>query len=262
MTQKIYIVDAFADRLFTGNPAAVCPLETWLDDALMQSIALENNLSETVFFVEKDNGHFHIRWFTPKVEVALCGHATLASAHVLFEHLGYAHEQIVFDSLSGELHVRRENGKYFLNFPADMPRSVDFADLDGLWQDVASLVFKGKTDYMFVFDNEEAVRSLQPDFRRLAQLHARGIIVTAASQRSGLDFVSRFFGPQSGIDEDPVTGSAHTLLIPYWALQLGKNELEAAQVSARGGRLSCRLLNERVEIGGKAVTYLIGEVFV
>lgn len=258
MLIPFYQVDAFTDRLFGGNPAGVCPLEQWLPDETMQKIAMENNVSETAFFIPKGDG-FHIRWFTPKVEVNLCGHATLASAHVIFQYLGYSSDSIPFESRSGILNVRKEGDLLVLDFPANMPQRT------GLPNDfVQSLnitpiqCFRGKEDYLLLYKSQQEIEALMPDFRRLEKTDARAVIVTAAGNQ--VDFVSRFFAPRVGVDEDPVTGSAHTVLIPFWAEKLGKNEMKALQLSRRGGTLFCRLRDDRVDIGGKAVTFLKGEI--
>ena len=258
MKLTVYHVDAFSDRLFGGNPAAVVVTKEPLDDTLMQSVAAENNLSETAF-VHTDGEAYRIRWFTPTVEVDLCGHATLAAAHVCFVHLAYAPGRITFDSRSGLLHVRKSGGLLWLDLPADTIESVPS---DPLVTEALGLkpleLYRGRDDYMALFADETGVASLKPDMARLAQLPARGIIVTSHGSQS--DFVSRFFAPQSGIPEDPVTGSAHTTLAPYWSKRLHREELTARQLSARGGELICRSLGERVEIGGKAVTYMVGEL--
>lgn len=259
MKLKLYQVDAFADQVFSGNPAAVCPLEDWPEDALLQNIAMENNLPETAFFA-KQGDEYEIRWFTPTVEVDLCGHATLASAHVLFNFYGYAGAEIRFHSpRSGLLKVRKNGDLLTLDFPADDIRRVEpFPGLTEAFGTPPAEVWKGKTDYMLVFENEEQIKTMQPDLQAVSRLDARGVIVTA---RGGeVDFVSRFFGPQSGIDEDPATGSAHTTLTPYWAEKLGKNALSATQLSARKGTFRCKRLNGRVEISGQARTYLTGEI--
>lgn len=260
MQYKIYQVDAFAEDLFTGNPAAVVPLENWLADAHMQKIARENNLSETAFFVPEGEG-FRIRWFTPATEVKLCGHATLATAHVLFNHLNFEGEALHFQSLSGELTVSRNDGRLVLDFPADHPEEqeapVGLIEAMGL---EPLEIYKGRSDYMLVYHSQDIVERLNPVFYALRQVEARGVIVTAAGNET--DFVSRFFAPQSGINEDPVTGSAHTTLTPFWAKRLGKNEMTAKQVSKRSGQLQCTLDGERVKIAGKAVTYLVGEITV
>ncbi|MFC5411030.1 PhzF family phenazine biosynthesis protein [Larkinella bovis] len=267
MPIRLYQLDAFTDQLFGGNPAAVCPLTDWLPDETMQAIAAENNLAETAFYVpvDQENGLYHIRWFTPTVEVDLCGHATLATAYVVFflEKTGEG-ESISFDSRSGLLRVRREADWLTLDFPVDHTHlAIQPPALETSLGGVKPVeVLKGKTDYLIVFEEEQHVRELKPDFRELATIPARGIIVTAPGSpgEGAVDFVSRFFGPQSGIDEDPVTGSAHTTLIPYWAEKLGKTELTARQVSKRGGFLRCKLVDDRVEIGGQVKLYLVGEL--
>jgi len=260
---KIYQVDAFCREIFSGNPAAVCPLERWPADELLQSIAAENNLAETAYYV-CDGDRFHIRWFTPTVEVDLCGHATLATAHVLFEHEGYGGERIVFTSRSGELVVDRRDGLLHLNFPADVATPVRVSSAMLAWFPGAPApveAYKGRSDYMLVFDSEAVIASLVPDLAAVGRAReARGIIATAAG--AGVDFVSRFFAPQSGIAEDPVTGSAHTTLVPYWASRLAKSQLVAMQLSARRGFLQCRDLGERVEISGVAKTYMEGRLMV
>lgn len=258
MKLAIYQVDAFASNIFEGNPAAVVPLTTWLPDSTLQQIAMENNLSETAFFVQVESG-FHIRWFTPKAEVKLCGHATLASAHVLFNHLGYAQNEISFESLSGILKVTREKELIVLDFPASSISEVEIPEpVAKAFHIAPKACFKGRDDYMLVFENEQEIISLQPDFQQLVEANTRGVICTSKSEY--YDFVSRFFAPAVGVNEDPVTGSAHTMLIPFWADKLGKYELLAKQVSARGGILHCKLEGDRVKIGGKAVTFLTGEI--
>jgi len=256
---KIYQIDAFADRLFTGNPAAVCPLDKWLPDEQMQNIAAENNLAETVFLVKNSEG-YDIRWFTPTVEVDLCGHATLAAGYVLMEHLNFEGNEVIFHSpRSGKLTVRREGNRYILNFPADTysPMEPPLDLLESLNR-VPVECYKGKTDYLLVFSEQAHITDLNPDFRLMSTVPARGVIVTAPGD--DCDFVSRFFGPQSGVDEDHVTGSAHTTLTPYWAKRLNKDTLTAKQLSKRGGTLYCRHLNNRTEIGGTAVTYMVGQL--
>ena len=250
-------VDAFAGKTFRGNPAAVCLLEAWLTDATLQKIAAENNLSETAFIVPR-GGEFDLRWFTPAVEVDLCGHATLAAAAVLFAERSFAGDTIRFHSRSGPLPVSRTGEVFTLDFPARPPEACEPPEalLRGLGCR-PSHVFKSR-DYLAVFATEAEVRSLAPDFARLKTLDCLGIIATAPGNDS--DFVSRFFAPAAGIDEDPVTGSAHCTLIPYWAQRLGKTTLFARQVSRRGGELFCRLADERVHIGGKAVLYLRWEI--
>ena len=259
MKIPIYQVDAFTNERFKGNPAAVCPLDTWLPDSVMQNIAAENNLAETAFIVPAGY-EYEIRWFTPTVEVDLCGHATLASAYVLFNELGFAGDQIKFIShRSGPLSVTKNGSILALNFPVDtiseLPLKPEFAIGLSL---APSKVFKGKTDYLFVYNSEAEILALQPDFEALKAHSVRGIIVTAPGETT--DFVSRFFGPACGVNEDPVTGSAHTTLTPYWASVLGKTELTARQLSLRTGDLTCKLLGDRVEIAGEAVLYLRGEI--
>ncbi len=261
MKLRIFQIDAFTDKLFGGNPAAVIPLDEWIDESLMQQIAAENNLAETAFFVNK-NGCFEIRWFTPAVEVDLCGHATLAAAHVLFNLLNYISDEIIFIShRSGILKVTKEGKHLKLDFPADVYERIEAPQLliDGLGL-IPLVTFNGKTDLMAVLASQIEVEQLTPDFKKLADLGGRGVIATAKGD--AIDFVSRFFAPQSGIDEDPVTGSAHTTLTPYWAKILGKSTLLAIQVSARKGYLDCTLVGDRVEISGNAITYLTGEITV
>jgi len=260
MNLPIYQVDAFSEKIFGGNPAAVCPLDSWLPDELMQKIALENNLSETAFFVAQGED-FHIRWFTPTVEVALCGHATLASAHVLFNHLNYTRDEILFDSKSGILRVSKTGeGKISLDFPRNNAAAVPEAPeniLKGLHLEKAE-VFRGRDDFMVVLDSQQQIEALNPDFALLKQSPARGIVVTAAGIDS--DFVSRCFYPQSGVNEDPVTGSAHTMSAPFWAEKLGKNELTAYQLSERKGYMECRVTADRVIMTGSAITFMKGEI--
>lgn len=259
MKLPIYIADAFTHKLFGGNPAAVCPLHEWLPDTTMQRLAAENNLSETAFIIEEDD-HYRIRWFTPATEVKLCGHATLASAHIFYTELGHSKPEIWFESLSGLLKVVRENDNtYTLDFPATIPEpATEIPDhlFSGLGIETAP-VFTTSFDYMVVLPSQQQVENLQPDFITLAKVKARGVIVTAEGKEA--DFVSRCFYPQSGINEDPVTGSAHTVMVPYWANRLGKTELKAIQLSKRKGFLDCRLNNNRVLMNGNAVTYLKGE---
>ena len=264
----IYQVDAFARRPFTGNPAAVCPLPAgeWPAAALMQQIAAENNLAETAFFRPSaaQPGQFDLRWFTPAAEIDLCGHATLASAHVLFQHLSFAGANLTFHTLSGPLHVRREaaDGRLTLDFPSRPPRrlaQVPTGLVAGLGGATPTQVLAAR-DLVAVFKTAAEVQAIVPDFARLLALDYIGIIVTAPGAEAGTDFVSRFFGPRVGVPEDPVTGSAHSSLIPFWAEKLNKTILKARQLSARGGELWCQLHGERVAIGGYAVTYLRGEI--
>jgi PhzF family phenazine biosynthesis protein len=260
-TQKIYQIDAFTDKVFSGNPAAVCPLDKWLSDELLQKIAMENNLAETAFYVKQDN-IYQIRWFTPTVEVDLCGHATLAAAFVLFNYENHSDNEVNFYSpRSGNLTVRKQGDDLTLNFPTDVFEQIDlFSELIAGFDIKPMEALKGKTDYMLVFENEGQIKNITPNFEKISKLKGRGVIVT--SKGDHVDFVSRFFAPQSGIDEDPVTGSAHTTLTPYWAKKLDKNELTAIQFSERKGYLRCNYLNDRVEISGQAKLYLIGEIFI
>lgn len=257
----IYQVDAFSDRPFGGNPAAICPLTDWLPDALMQQIAMENNLSETAFFVVAEDG-YHLRWFTPRFEVDLCGHATLAAAHVLFHEMGYEGDVIRFDTRSGLLPVQRTGaGRYKMDFPADEAARLEVsAELEGLIDMPVAEAWRGRDDYMLVVANPSALRDLMPNLSAIKLLDARGLVVSAPGG-DGVDFVSRCFFPLHGIDEDPVTGSAHTMMVPYWAARLGKSALEARQVSARGGRLHCTLAGGRVLLEGQAVTVMEGRFF-
>ena len=257
MKIKQYQVDAFADRAFEGNPAAVCPLDNWLEDNLLQSIAEENNLSETAFFVQ-DGEDFQLRWFTPVKEVDLCGHATLASAHVLYEKLGYSGSVVNFHTRSGLLSVKNHGEELHMDFPACLPIPSDVPDhlVNGLGVR-PSEVLKAD-DYLAVFDSEETIRSITPNISELEQLDLRGIIVTAKGD--DFDFVSRFFAPKYGIPEDPVTGSAHCVLAPYWAEKLGKTELTAKQLSKRGGALRCKVIDNRVQLLGRAVIFMEGEI--
>lgn len=259
MKIKIYQIDAFSDQVFRGNPAAVCILEEWLEESTLQLIAAENNLAETAFVVPSEN-HFEIRWFTPLLEVDLCGHATLAAAHVLYKYYNIKASVIRFESLkSGVLRVGKKGKKLELDFPADSIKKVEIPEIL-----VTALglkpteCYKGKTDYLLIFDSQKAIESLNPDYRLLAKVGGRGVIVSAKGIE--VDFVSRFFAPQAGIDEDPVTGSAHTTLAPYWANKLSKTILTAQQLSKRKGELVCVWDSDRVKISGHAVTYLIGEI--
>jgi PhzF family phenazine biosynthesis protein len=261
MELTLYQVDAFTNELFKGNPAAVCPLEgEWLSEERMQAIAMENNLSETAFF-HASGRDYHLRWFTPTKEVNLCGHATLASAHVLFEHLGYGDKRITFHTLSGPLMVEREGSWYAMNFPVDHLKLRPASKLIERALGMHPVeVYKGREDYLAIFDSQEQIERATPDFRRIAQLDARGLIISAPGRE--VDFVSRCFFPAFGINEDPVTGSAHTTLAPYWGKRLQKKELVGKQCSRRSGLLHCKLLEERVAICGQAVTYLVGRISV
>jgi PhzF family phenazine biosynthesis protein len=257
MKIKQYQVDAFATRAFEGNPAAVCPLESWLDDSLLQAIAEENNLSETAFFVPSEKG-YKLSWFTPVKEVDLCGHATLAAAHVIFETLGYAKQDITFETRSGDLFVERKGKQLEMDFPASPPTPRELPEIlaKGLGQRPIEVLAAG--DYLAVFDSEATVRAITPDMALLGQLDLRGVIITAPG--TGVDFVSRFFAPKFGIPEDPVTGSAHCALAPYWANKLDKNILSAKQVSKRGGEIFCKVNADRVLLSGCAVTFMEAEI--
>jgi len=257
MDITLYQIDAFAKKPFEGNPAAVIPLETWLPDNVMQSIAEENNLSETAFFVSTKKG-FHIRWFTPITEVDLCGHATLAAAYVLFNFLGYDKGIIEFDSKSGMLTVLQKDDWLIMDLPAQLPIHCDVPDEIIKAFDKEPIECLRSEDYIVVFEAESDISSVKPDMDFLKKLDLRGVIITAESKQ--YDFVSRFFAPKHGIDEDPVTGSSHTQLTPYWARKLGKTKLTAKQVSLRGGELVCELQDKRVLISGKAVKFLEGRI--
>jgi PhzF family phenazine biosynthesis protein len=257
MKIQIYQIDAFTRTLFKGNPAAVCPLEDWLEDEILQAIAAENNLSETAFLVFRGD-HYDLRWFTPKVEVDLCGHATLASAHVVFHFIDPEATAVRFQTRSGMLTVEREGDLLAMQFPSrggtptDCPESL----VRGLGTRPDEVLLS--RDYLAVFRSPEIVKSIKPDMSHLMKLDGLGVIVTAPGQE--VDFVSRFFAPKAGVPEDPVTGSAHCTLIPYWARRLGREELHALQLSERGGELFCKDLGEVVRIAGYAVTYLEGSI--
>ena len=252
-----YQVSAFSSRQFGGNPAAVVALAEWLPDSIMQAIATENNLSETAFYVAEENG-FGLRWFTPAVEVDLCGHATLAAAHVLFNELDYAGDEVLFNTRSGALRVTREEGMISMDFPA---YAVSTGELDPAI--AAALGGKPRAAWdssflLYLYDSETEVRALTPDFRALLSASDKPVIATAPGQT--VDFVSRFFGPQVGLDEDPVTGSAHCALVPLWAQRMGKTVLSAQQVSGRLGELQCELRGERVVMRGRGLTFLRGQI--
>jgi PhzF family phenazine biosynthesis protein len=260
MRLPLYQIDAFTDRLFGGNAAAVVPLEGWLPESQMQAIAAENNLSETAFFVRAGD-RYRIRWFTPKVEAILCGHATLASAYVIFEQLEPRRERIDFETRQGDLlTVTRHGNELALNFPARPADPIAPVPLlTAALGRTPQQVLAASRDYLAVYEREEDVAGLTPDFAALARLDRRGIIATAPGA-GAFDFVSRFFAPASGIPEDPVTGSAHCTLIPYWAERLGKTRLKARQISARIGDLSCEHRGERVTIAGRCVLYMEGTI--
>jgi len=255
----IYQVDAFTTDVFSGNPAAVCLLDHWISDSTLQAIAAENNLSETAFMVRVGD-EFELRWFTPTIEVALCGHATLASAYVIFEHQGWAEKVLRFHTLkSGRLIVERKDHLFEMDFPSRPPTSEraagEFREILGA---MPLKVLGSEEDILVVLESEQTVRELKPDLTALAGLDCRGVIVTARGEEA--DFVSRFFAPAVGVPEDPVTGSAHCVLVPYWAGILGEKNLHALQVSRRGGELFCRDREERVSIAGRAVLYLEGTI--
>ncbi len=260
MQLPIYQVDAFTKDLFKGNPAAVVFCDSFLPAPTMQSIAAENNLAETAFVVRQED-FVQIRWFTPTIEVDLCGHATLAAAHVIFNHLGFAGDAVSFQSKSGALAVRREREILYLDFPADQFSRVDPPQflIEGLGCRPRE-TYKGRSDFLTIFEDEDEIVSMCPNLGLISKVPSRGVIVSSPGRE--VDFVSRFFAPQSGIPEDPVTGSAHTTLIPYWSARLTQRRLSARQLSKRGGELVCKDLGERVEIGGRAITYLVGGIFV
>ncbi len=258
MRLRLYQIDAFTEDVFGGNPAAVCPLESWLPDATLQAVARENNLSETAFFVPDGEG-YRLRWFTPVDEVDLCGHATLASAHVVFRHLRPEAGSVRFETKSGHLTVKREADELVMDFPALPANPVPVPpDMTAGLGAAPEAAFAGM-DYLALFGTDAEVRALEPDFAVLARLDLRGVVVTAPGGE--VDFVSRFFCPRLGVDEDPVTGSAHCMLAPFWAARLGRTSLRARQLSARGGKLGCDVVGDRVRLTGKAVQYLEGDIF-
>lgn len=262
MTLDIYQIDAFTDQIFKGNPAAVCPLNEWISDRILLNIAKENNLAETAYFVHIRDNVFHLRWFTPEIEMDLCGHATLASAFVILKCLDYSFDTIIFRTLSGDLNVRIIGDQIEMEFPS---RPALKAELPEIIKDSLNIqpkeVYKSR-DYMLVYDSEEEIINLSVNASVLSQLNLDpgGIIVTSKGDRS--DFVSRFFTPGAAVFEDPVTGSAHCTLVPFWAARLKKNDLFARQVSERGGELWCRLHNDKVFISGSAVKYLTGKIMI
>jgi len=261
MALPIYQVDAFTREVFGGNPAAIIPLESWLEDPVLQSIAMENNLSETAFLVPAAEG-YELRWFTPRVEVDLCGHATLAAAHVLFEHLGHDRDSVSFQTRSGTLRVTRSGQRLAMDFPATRlaPGEVSLAVCRALGATASEALapVEGKGAVLYVYEFEEDIARLAPDFNALLAASTRSVIVSAPGDEC--DVVSRFFAPQVGIDEDPVTGSAHCSLVPYWAQRLRKNALSCRQISARGGVLDCELRGDRVQMVGSAVTFMRGHL--
>ncbi len=258
MLIPLYQIDAFTDEVFKGNPAAVCPLEKWLSDIQLQAIANENNLSETAFFV-RDGASYHLRWFTPSSEVKLCGHATLAAAYVIFTYFDNFSKILCFNTLSGNLYVRRNNtDSLIMDFPIQLSREIDMSSLvtESLGA-TPSYLFDGP-DLMAVFDNETQIKEIKPNLKVLSQFPNRGVIITAPGE--DVDIVSRFFAPKLNVPEDPVTGSAHCMMVPYWARRLGKATLRARQISFRGGELCCTLKGERVLMSGRAVQFMSGHI--
>lgn len=266
-TLPLYQVDVFAEKLFTGNPAAVCPLHGWLPDATMQSIAAENNLAETAFFVADETGaaDYLLRWFTPTVEIELCGHATLASGYVLLNELTHPREDVRFRTLhAGVLTVARREGALWLDLPAYTPEPLASLpdDLLGGLGLLPQSVLAAGNKYFAIYNDAAEIAHLKPDFSRLAFLEGKGVVATAPGRLGHEDFVSRFFAPAMGVDEDPATGSAHCLLMPYWSARLGRTRLHATQLSKRGARFDCRLEGERVWMSGGVRPYLKGEIHV
>ena len=262
MKIPIYQADAFTNRLFGGNPAAICPLTEWLSEETMQKIATENNLAETAFFVKNDTD-YKLRWFTPEYEIDLCGHATLASAHIIFTEFGYNESTIHFETVkAGTLTVKKDGDKYTMDFPSRPPIPIELPNglAEALGGEKRPLAAYRSRDYFIVYNSEDEILELSPDFFALSKLDTVGVIVTAPGK--DVDFVSRFFAPGAGIPEDPVTGSAHCNLIPYWANKLGKDKLHAYQLSARKGELWCENKGDRVLMSGNAVTYLKGEIYI
>ncbi|MCG7921059.1 MAG: PhzF family phenazine biosynthesis protein [Candidatus Thiodiazotropha lotti] len=261
MSNSIYIVDAFTHHPFQGNPAAVCLLDQPVDTAWMQSVASEVNLSDTAFLLPMDDGEWNLRWFTPRREVDLCGHATLAAAHILWSELEQTQEQLVFHSPSGLLKASREPQGIMLDFPIDhlIEQTIDQPLVDALGSR-PEMVFKGREDLLAVYDSAQQVRTLNPDQIALSKIACRGVITTAPGDENGVDFISRFFAPALGIPEDPVTGSAHCTLAPYWSNQLGKQTLKAYQASLRGGEIEIRIRDQRVMLIGQTVTIIKGKL--
>jgi PhzF family phenazine biosynthesis protein len=259
MKHEIFQIDAFASKPFAGNPAAIVPLKSWLPDDVMLNIAIENNLAETAFFVPSEKG-YDLRWFTPAVEMDLCGHATLATGFLIFEVLGTNENILRFQTRSGELTVEKKDGRFVLDFPSrpGVPAEAPAKLIEAIGA-VPKEVLKSR-DYMLVYETEADVKAIKPNFEALRGFDTHAVIVTAKGDSS--DFVSRFFAPELGVPEDPVTGSAHCTLIPYWAEKLGKNDLFARQVSSRGGELFCELIGDRVKMAGEAALYLKGEIYV
>ncbi|MCG7899464.1 MAG: PhzF family phenazine biosynthesis protein [Candidatus Thiodiazotropha lotti] len=263
MSNSIYIVDAFTCQPFKGNPAAVCLLDQPVDTAWMQSVASEINLSDTAFLLPMDDGEWNLRWFTPHTEVDLCGHATLAAAHILWSELGQIQKQLVFHSPSGLLKASREPQGIMLDFPIDhlIEQNIDQSLIDALGIR-PEMVFRGREDLLAVYPSAQQVRTLSPDQAALSKIACRGLIATAPGDENGVDFISRFFAPALGIPEDPVTGSAHCTLAPYWSNQLGKQTLKAYQASQRGGEIEIRMRDQRVMLIGQTVTIIKGKLHV
>ncbi|WP_374631762.1 PhzF family phenazine biosynthesis protein [Ferrovibrio sp.] len=265
MRLPIYQVDAFTDTVFRGNPAAIVPLQSWLPDAMLQAIAAENNLAETAFFVPQgSDGRYHLRWFTPEVEVDLCGHATLASAWLLLTRLVPHLRKVEFETRSGLLPVTLdgETGRLEMDFPARIavPANPPPALLEGLG--AAPAIVLESAAWLAVYESADQLHALKPDMARLATLEKYGVIATAPGDRPGVDCVSRFFAPRVGVPEDPVTGSAHCTIVPYWATRLGRSHIHAYQASKRGGHLFCRFEGERVRLAGSCMPYLEGSITV
>ena len=262
MNIKFYQIDAFTDRLFGGNPAAVCILDHWLHDEVLLDIAKENNLAETAFFLPLEHGSYHLRWFTPEIEMDLCGHATLATAYVIFEELSHDSDLITFETKSGILTVRKIDNSYELDFPSRPPVSAKLPQIISDSLNIQPVEVWKARDYLLVYNAEEEIWQIKPNLAIINQINIDpgGIIVTAKSDIEGIDFVSRFFTPQASIFEDPVTGSAHCTLVPYWSNRLKKNQFNAKQISERGGILHCVMCKERVRIRGEAVKYIEGTI--
>jgi len=255
---RLYQIDSFTDNLFSGNPAGVCLLDgEWLPEEVMQQIAMEMNLSETAFVRRNP---LEIRWFTPVAEVDLCGHATLAAAHALFAHEHVQEKELVFQSRRGVLRVSYDDGLLTLDFPRDTIYPVEFTEQLDCFPEKPKAAWRGTEEYLLIFETEEQIERAVCNLEKAAQIDLCGFIITAPSSREGVDFVSRYFSPKYGIDEDPVTGSAHTLLVPYWQGVTGRDTFHAMQISKRGGKLTCRAEGDRIKIGGQAVTFFAGEL--
>jgi len=260
MKLKLFQIDAFTDKFFEGNPACVVPLTNWLSDDILLKITKENAVAETAFFVDKGD-KIHLRWFTPEIEMDLCGHATLATAHCLKSILNYPNDKIIFETLSGDLTVSVENDLYYLDLPSRMPIASELPETIKKSLNILPKEVHKSRDYLLVYDTEQEIKNIKVDRQIFDQINLDpgGVIVTAKGENC--DFVSRFFTPQASILEDPVTGSAHCSLIPFWSLRLGKKELNAIQISNRPGKLKCENKKNRVIIGGKAKTYSIGHLW-